>query len=50
VLEVGHDRLAPRLDVNEVDMVRQIETCCAEHYAKVIGVVLRSVGYTFAFA
>jgi hypothetical protein len=27
VLEVGHDRLAPRLDVDEVEVVLQIETC-----------------------
>ena len=44
VLEVGHDRLAPRLDVGEVEVVLQIETRGPEHYGEVIG-----AGYTLAF-
>jgi hypothetical protein len=44
VLEVGHDRLAPRLDVGEVEVVLQIETRGPEHYGEVIG-----AGYTLTF-
>jgi len=49
VLEVGHDRLAPRLDVDEVEVVLQIETRGPEHCGEVIG-ALRAAGYTLAFA
>ena len=35
VLEVGHDRLAPRLDVDEVEVVLQIETRGPEHCGEV---------------
>ena len=48
VLEVGHDRLAPRLDVDEVEVVLQIETRGPEHCGEVIG-ALRAGGYTLAF-
>jgi threonine dehydratase len=44
VLEVGHDRLAPRLDVDEVEVVLQIETRGPEHCGEVIG-----AGYTLTF-
>ena len=47
VLEVAHERLAPRLHVDEV--VLQVETRGPEHCAEVIG-ALRAVGYTLAFA
>jgi threonine dehydratase len=49
VLEVGHDRLAPRLDVDEVEVVLQIETRGPEHCGEVIA-ALRAAGYTLAFA
>jgi threonine dehydratase len=48
VLEVGHDRLGPRLHVDEVEVVLQVETRGPEHCAEVIG-ALRSAGYTLAF-
>jgi threonine dehydratase len=48
VLEVGHDRLAPRLDVDEVEVVLQIETRGPEHCGEVIA-ALRTAGYTLAF-
>jgi CO/xanthine dehydrogenase Mo-binding subunit len=48
VLEVGYDRLAPRLDVDEVEVVLQIETRGPEHCGEVIG-ALRAAGYTLAF-
>jgi threonine dehydratase len=48
VLEVGHDRLGPRLHVDEVEVVLQVETRGPEHCAEVIG-ELRSAGYTLAF-
>ena len=49
MLEVGHDRLAPRLDMDEVEVVLQIETRGPEHCGEVIG-ALRAAGYTLAFA
>jgi threonine dehydratase len=49
VLEVGHERLAPRLHVDEVEVVLQVETRGPEHCGEVIG-ALRSAGYTLAFA
>jgi len=48
VLEVGHERLAPRLHVNEVEVVVQVETRGPEHCGEVIG-ALRAAGYTLAF-
>ena len=49
VLEVGHERLAPRLHVDEVEVVLQVETRGPGHCAEVIG-ALRAAGYTLAFA
>jgi threonine dehydratase len=49
VLEVGHERLAPKLHVNEVEVVVQVETRGPEHCAEVIE-ALRAGGYTLAFA
>jgi threonine dehydratase len=49
VLEVGHERLAPRLHVDEVEVVLQVETRGPEHCGEVIG-ALRAAGYTLAFA
>ena len=48
VLEVGHERLAPRLHVNEVEVVLQVETRGPEHCEEVIA-ALRAAGYTLAF-
>src|ERR1700683_270222 len=48
VLEVGHERLAPRLHVDEVEVVLQVETRGPEHCGEVIG-ALRAAGYTLAF-
>ena len=48
MLEVAHERLAPRLHVNEVEVVLQVETRGPEHWADVIG-ALREAGYTLAF-
>jgi threonine dehydratase len=48
VIEVGHERLAPRLSVNEVEVVVQVETRGPEHCGDVIG-ALRAAGYTLAF-
>ena len=45
----GWDRLAPRLDVYEVEVVLQIETRGPEHCGEVIG-ALRAAGYPLAFA
>jgi threonine dehydratase len=49
VLEVGHERLAPRLNMLEVEVVLQVETRGPEHRGEVIG-ALRQAGYTQAFA
>jgi threonine dehydratase len=49
VLEVGHERLAPRLHVDEVEVVLQVETRGPEHCGDVIE-ALRAAGYTLAFA
>ena len=49
VLEVGHERLAPRLHVDEVEVVLQVETRGPEHCGEVIG-ALRAAGYSLAFA
>jgi len=48
VLEVGHERLAPRLHVDEVEVVLQVETRGPEHCADVIR-ALRAAGYPLAF-
>ena len=48
VLEVSHERLAPRLHVDEVEVVLQVETRGPEHCANVIS-ALRGAGYTLAF-
>jgi threonine dehydratase len=48
VLEVSHERLAPRLHVDEVEVVLQVETRGPEHCGDVIG-ALRAEGYTLAF-
>ena len=49
VLDVAHDRLTPRLHVDEAEVVLQIETRGPEHCEEVIS-ALRAVGYTLAFA
>ncbi|MBV9204012.1 MAG: threonine ammonia-lyase [Actinobacteria bacterium] len=48
VLDVAHERLAPRLHVDEAEVVLQVETRGPEHCAEVIG-ALRDSGYTLAF-
>jgi threonine dehydratase len=48
VLEVAHERLAPRLDVDEAEVVLQIETRGPEHCEEVIA-ALRAAGYSLAF-
>jgi threonine dehydratase len=48
VLEVGHERLAPRLHVDEVEVALQVETRGPEHCGEVIG-ALRAAGYNLAF-
>ena len=49
VLEIGHERLAPRLHVDEAEVVLQVETRGPEHCEEVIA-ALRAVGYALAFA
>ena len=49
VLDVAHERLAPRLHVDEAEVVLQVETRGPEHCGEVIG-ALRAAGYTLAFA
>jgi threonine dehydratase len=49
VLEVAHERLAPRLHVDEAEVVLQVETRGPEHCGEVIE-ALRAAGYTLAFA
>ena len=48
VLEVGHERLGPRLHVDEAEVVLVVETRGPAHCEEVIG-TLRAVGYTLAF-
>jgi threonine dehydratase len=48
VLEVGHERLGPRLHVEEAEVVLVVETRGPEHCDEVIG-ALRSAGYTLTF-
>jgi threonine dehydratase len=49
VLEVGHERLGPRLHVDEAEVVLVVETRGPAHCEEVIG-ALRSAGYTLAFS
>jgi threonine dehydratase len=48
VLEIGHDRLGPRLHVDEVEVVLQVETRGPEHCAEVTS-ALHAAGYTLSF-
>jgi threonine dehydratase len=48
VLDVAHERLAPRLHVDEAEVVLQIETRGPEHCEEVIA-ALRAAGYSLAF-
>jgi threonine dehydratase len=48
VLEVGHERLGPRLHVDEAEVVLVVETRGPDHCEEVIG-ALRAAGYTLAF-
>jgi threonine dehydratase len=48
VLEVGHERLVPRLHVNEVEVVLVVETRGPVHCEEVIS-ALRAAGYSLAF-
>jgi threonine dehydratase len=48
VLEVGHERLVPRLHVDEVEVVLVVETRGPVHCEEVIS-ALRAAGYTLAF-
>jgi threonine dehydratase len=49
VLEVGHERLGPRLHVDEAEVILVVETRGPAHCEAVIS-ALRAVGYTLAFA
>ena len=49
VLEVGHERLAPRLHVDEAEVVLVVETRGPAHCEEVIG-ELHSAGYSLAFS
>jgi threonine dehydratase len=49
VLEVGHERLAPGLLVDEVEVVLQVETRGPDHGADVKA-KLRADGYAISFA
>jgi threonine dehydratase len=49
VLEVRHERLGPRLHVDEAEVVLVVETRGPAHCEEVIG-ALRSAGYTLAFS
>jgi threonine dehydratase len=49
VLEIGHERLAPRLHVDEAEVVLVVETRGPAHCEEVIS-ALRSAGYTLAFS
>jgi threonine dehydratase len=48
VLEVGHERLGPRLNVDEAEVILVLETRGPAHSEEVIG-ALRAQGYTLAF-
>ena len=49
VLEVSHERLAPRLRVDEVEVVLQVETRGPEH-CEHVKKTLREAGYNLSFA
>jgi threonine dehydratase len=49
VLEVGHERLVPRLHVDEVEVVVVVETRGPAHCEEVLG-ALRAAGYSLAFS
>ena len=49
MLEVGHERLGPRLHVDEAEVFLVVETRSSGHCEEVIG-ALRSAGYTLAFS
>jgi threonine dehydratase len=49
VLEVGHERLGPRLHVDEAEVFLVVETRGPAHCEEVIG-ALRAAGYTLTFA
>ena len=49
VLDVAHERLVPRLHVEEAEVILQVETRGPEHCADVIG-ALRATGYTLTFS
>ncbi len=49
MLEVSHERLAPSLRVDEVEVVLQVETRGPAHCAHVKD-ALRSAGYDLAFS
>jgi threonine dehydratase len=49
VLEVGHERLGPRLHVDEAEVVLVVETRGPSHCEEVIG-ALRSAAYTLTFS
>jgi threonine dehydratase len=49
VLEVSHERLGPRLHVDEAEVFLVVETRGPAHCAEVIG-VLRSAGYSLTFS
>ena len=49
VLEVGHERLAGRLHVDEAEVALVVETRGPDHCEEVIS-ALRSAGYTLAFS
>ena len=49
VLEVAHERLAPRLRLDEAEVILQVETRGPGHCDEVIA-ALRAAGYTLAFA
>ena len=48
VLEVGHERLGPRLHMDEAEVILVVETRGPAHCEEVIG-ALRAAGYTLAF-
>ena len=48
VLEVGHERLGPRLHVDEAEVILVVETRGPAHCEEVIS-ALRAAGYTLAF-
>jgi threonine dehydratase len=49
VLEVEHERLGPRLHVDEAEVVLVVETRGPAHFEEVIA-ALRAAGYTLSFS